>query len=155
MKPFEVALLRLERSSQGARRQATEMRWLDTLRSTAQKKKISSQSISRFFFLLALILRENTISYSCRPSLSYFNEVDGDFYGWWTGRTTQTTQDPALLSAIGSCGITLPSRSSAGQLCPSSARSSRNHTRARPSGRNRRPACAHRRERKEAPKIET
>jgi hypothetical protein len=38
---------------------------------------------------------------------------------------------------------------------PSSARTPRNHTRARPSGRNRRPACAHGRERKEAPKIET
>ncbi len=72
------------------------------------------------------------------------------------GTEGATTQEPALLSAIGLCGLTLSSRSSAGQLCPSSARSSRNHTRARPSGRNIRPACAHgREERKEAPKIET
>jgi hypothetical protein len=57
--------------------------------------------------------------------------------------------------SVRSCGLTLPPRSSAGQLCPSSARSSRNHTKARPSGRNRRPACAHGREWKEAPKIES
>ena len=54
MKPFEVAHLRLERASQGVRRQAIEMRSLHSLRTTAQKKKISSQSTSRFFFLLAL-----------------------------------------------------------------------------------------------------
>ncbi len=60
-------------------------------------------------------------------------------------------------SAAGSPGrkLTLPPRSSAGQLCPCSARTPRNYTRARSSGRNRRPACAHGRERKEAPKIET
>ncbi len=45
--------------------------------------------------------------------------------------------------------LTLSSRSSTGQLCPGSAR-----TRARLYGRNRRPACAHGRELKEAPKIE-
>ena len=57
--------------------------------------------------------------------------------------------------AIGFCGLTLSPRSSAGQLCPSSAHSSRNHTRARPSGRNRRPACAHGRERKESSQVLT
>ena len=70
------------------------------------------------------------------------------------GRRNDPRSSAPLLSAIGLCGLTLSPRSSAGQLCPSSARSSRIHTRARPSGRNRRPACAHGRERKEAPKIE-
>ncbi len=46
-----------------------------------------------------------------------------------------------------------PSYHSAGQLCPSSARRSRNHTRARPSGRNRRPACAHGRPGQDEPRA--
>jgi hypothetical protein len=76
------------------------------------------------------------------------------------GTDDATTQDPTHThSAVGSPGsynsVAQSLRSSAGQLCPGSARSPRNHTRARPSGRNRRPACAHGRERKEAPKIET
>jgi hypothetical protein len=61
----------------------------------------------------------------------------------------------AALSGQVSRELTLSVRSSAGQLCPVSARSPRNHTRARPSCRNRRPACAHGRERKKAPKFET
>ncbi len=47
--------------------------------------------------------------------------------------------------------LALFSRSSAGQLYPGSART-RNYTRARFTGRNRRPACVHGRERKEAKK---
>ncbi len=73
-----------------------------------------------------------------------------------SGTDDATTEDPTRHLAIGSLGGLAPSlRSSAGKLCPGSARSSRNHTRARPSGRNRRPACAHGREPKEAPKFET
>ncbi len=64
------------------------------------------------------------------------------------------TQRPTQRLGLFGVELTPPLRSFAGQLCPVSARSSRNHTRARPSGRNRRPACAHGRERKEAPKIE-
>ena len=65
-------------------------------------------------------------------------------------KTHRTTQRSRV-----SREVTLSSRSSADLLCPGSARTPRNHTRARSSGRNRGPACAHGRERNEAPEIET
>ncbi len=81
----------------------------------------------------------------------------------WMGISTAGERDgrrndprsSAPLSDRAFQSLTLSSRSSAGQLYPGSARTPRNHTRARFSGRNRRPACALGRERKEAPKNET
>ena len=72
-----------------------------------------------------------------------------------TQRTTTYTTLSGRVSRSRELTLALSLQSSAGQLCPGSARSPRNHTRARLSGRKRRPACAHGRERKEAPKIET
>ena len=103
--------------------------------------------LSAFFHFFGAVLQLYCMSDSTRwMGLSTAGERDGRRNDP-RPKTQRTTQRSGLLT---------PSlRSSAGKHCPGSARSSRNHTRARPSGRSRMPACAHGRERKEAPKIET